>query len=501
MAENKTERSDTLLEDLFRAYFDARRHKRNTRNQLRFEMDLEANLIELYDQIRKREYRVGPSVCFIVEHPVKREIFAADFRDRVVHHLLFNYIAPLFERTFITDSYSCLKNKGTLYGVERLEHHIRSCSDNYRQTCYVLKLDIQGYFMNINRRIMYETIERVMLKMGPRKSHRGRPWNELLDYDLVLYLLREVVFNDPTENCIVRGSRSKWADLPRSKSLFTSPADCGLPIGNLTSQLFSNIYLNDFDHFVKRKLKHKHYGRYVDDFYIIHRDKELLKRHIREIDAYLQENLGLTLHPKKIYLQEISKGVTFLGAVVKPYRRYMVNRTRNHFSELLAAMNAYIRMHPRPSKTFLIYMQAAMNSYLGYMTHYKCYKMKLKLVPRMGEVLKLGSLTHNMTRYRLNRDIRERLGLDGRADALPWEMECLSLPREQADEDFVPDDDGDWASRRQMADETDALLFGEEQGAERTRPEEKVPQGCDAGRTSGAGNGEPPATGEGQCGV
>lgn len=450
-------RPDTLLEDLFRAYFDARKHKRNTRNQLRFEMDLEANLIELYNEIRDRTYRVGPSVCFMVEHPVKREIFAADFRDRVVHHLLFNYISPLFERTFITDSYSCLKNKGTLFGVERLEHHARSCSRNYTETCYVLKLDIQGYFMSINRKIMYETIERVMLRMGPRRCGRGRKtWDELLDYDRILYLLREVVFNDPTENCIMRGSRSKWADLPRSKSLFTTPKDCGLPIGNLTSQLFSNIYLNDFDHFVKRQLGHKHYGRYVDDFYIIHRDKELLKRHIREINAYLQANLGLTLHPKKIYLQEISKGVTFLGAVVKPYRRYMVNRTRNHFSALLVSLNAYIRTHPRPSKTFLLYMQSAMNSYLGYMTHYKCYKMKLKLIPQMGEVLKLGTLNRTMTRYRLNREIRDRLALPGGAGGggLPWEMEVLPVPRELPDEACFPEVDDDWSAVRRPADET-----------------------------------------------
>lgn len=443
------DRPDTLLEDLFRAYFDARKHKRNTRNQLRFEMDLEANLIELYNQIRNREYRVGPSVCFMVEHPVKREIFAADFRDRVVHHLLYNYISPMFERTFIADSYSCLKNKGTLYGIERLEHHIRSCSDNYRERCYVLKLDIQGYFMNIDRRIMYETIERVMRKMGPRRSHKGKPWNELLDYDLIFFLLREIVFNDPTENCIIRGSRAKWADLPRSKSLFTSPKGCGLPIGNLTSQLFSNIYLNDFDHFVKRRLGHRHYGRYVDDFYIIHRDKELLKRHIREIDAYLKEHLGLTLHPKKIYLQEISKGVTFLGAVVKPYRRYMVNRTRNHFSALLMSMNAYIRTHPRPSRTFLVYMQAAMNSYLGYMTHYKCYKMKLKMIPRMGEVLKLGYLTHNMTRYRLCREWRDRLGANGAQYRLPWEMECLPLSANRsARVEGLPEVDEDWRPLR-----------------------------------------------------
>lgn len=141
---------EQLLVDLFKAYYEARKHKRNTRNQLRFEMNLEENLVNLRDELYDRTYKVGRSTCFIIEDPVKREIFAADFRDRVVHHLVYNYIMPIFERTFIADSYSCRKGKGTLYGVKRLEHHIRSCSKNYTTTVYALKMDIQGYFMNIN---------------------------------------------------------------------------------------------------------------------------------------------------------------------------------------------------------------------------------------------------------------------------------------------------------------------------------------------------------------
>lgn len=146
---------EQLLVDLFKAYYDARKHKRNTRNQLRFEMNLEENLVNLRDELYERTYKVGRSTCFIIEDPVKREIFAADFRDRVVHHLVYNYIMPIFERTFIADSYSCRKGKGTLYGVKRLEHHIRSCSKNYTTTVYALKMDIQGYFMNINRKRLF----------------------------------------------------------------------------------------------------------------------------------------------------------------------------------------------------------------------------------------------------------------------------------------------------------------------------------------------------------
>lgn len=148
---------------MFNAYYDARRNKRNTANQLRFEIDLEENLVGLYHEIAERRYEVGRSVCFMINRPVSREVFAADFRDRVVHHLLFNYINPVFDKTFIDDSYSCRKGRGTLYGVRRLESHIRSCSLNYTRNCYVLKLDLRGYFMNIDRKILYDEIMRTML--------------------------------------------------------------------------------------------------------------------------------------------------------------------------------------------------------------------------------------------------------------------------------------------------------------------------------------------------
>lgn len=136
--------AEQLRNDLFRAYEDARKNKRNTIAQLEFKKDAEHNLIELYHELLDGSYVPGKSICFLTHFPVLREVFASQFRDRVVHHLLFNYIAPIFEKTFIYDSYSCRKEKGTLFGVERLEHHIRSCTNNYTHTAYILKLDIQG---------------------------------------------------------------------------------------------------------------------------------------------------------------------------------------------------------------------------------------------------------------------------------------------------------------------------------------------------------------------
>ena len=155
-----------LLEDLLQAYYDARKHKRNTINQLRFEYNQEHEIVSLCDEILEKRYEIRPSICFIVEKPVKREIFAADFRDRVVHHLVYNYINPIFEKSFIDDSYSCRKNRGTLYGIKRVEHFIKECSDNYKKDCYILKLDISGYFMNINKEILFEKI-RVLLNSSP----------------------------------------------------------------------------------------------------------------------------------------------------------------------------------------------------------------------------------------------------------------------------------------------------------------------------------------------
>jgi len=381
---------ELLLTDVFRAYYDARKHKRNTLNQLRFEMNLEENLVELYRDILEGRYRVGRSVCFIVNKPVKREIFAADFRDRVVHHLLYNYLSPVFEPVFIDDSYACRKGLGTLKGIERLEHHIRSCTKNFTLPAYVLKLDIQGYFMSINRNSLYCIIERYLVRHASRfdasVSTKGG-----FNLQLVLYLTREVVFNDPTCGCLVRGSRSDWEGLPPSKSLFHSAAGCGLPIGNLTSQLFSNIYLNELDRFIKRTLGVKHYGRYVDDFFLVHPDKWFLLNAEEQIRAFLRDRLDLTLHPKKVYLQETTKGVAYLGAVVKPYRRYLVEKTRHRILQSLGDLNVHVgRNHPL-SACQQQRLQAGVNSYIGFLKHFRTYHLRQSIIRQS----KLASTWHN----------------------------------------------------------------------------------------------------------
>lgn len=361
---------EKLIFDLFKAYYDARKNKRNKPSQLAFEKHLEANVFALADEIINYNYTPKPSICFVVNKPVKREIFAADFRDRVVHHFIYNYISPIFEKTFINDSYSCRIDKGTHYGIKRIDKFIRSCSQNYSKNCYILKLDIKGYFMAMNKNILFDKIKSGLIKFKHKIN---------FDLPLIVYLIEKTIFNDPTQNCIIKGKMEDWAGLPQTKSLFYAQHNCGLPIGNLTSQLFGNIYMNEFDHWIKKELHIKYYGRYVDDFILIHESKDYLQSVIPKLSNFLLSTLQLTLHPNKIYLQHYSKGVKFLGAVIKPNRIYIANRTKGNFYAAIEKQNKIARDH-KPSKEEQKAFQSSTNSYLGIMKHYKTYKIRKKYI-------------------------------------------------------------------------------------------------------------------------
>lgn len=348
-----------LLEDLFKAYYDARRNKRNTRSQLLFELELEKNLMALERSLVDRTWRPGPSVAFIIDKPVKREVFAASFADRVVHHLFYNYTEEIFERSFIDDSYSCRKGRGTSYGIKRLDHHIRSCSHNYTRDAWVLKLDLSGYFMSIDRQKLHEKVAGTLMK-APRKE---------LDYGLLLYLTERICLYDPLDDCRIKGSLAKWRNLPADKSLFGTAEGCGLPIGNLTSQLFSNIYLNGFDHWVKRALKLVHYGRYVDDFYLIHTSKNRLLNARTGLTKYLIDNLDIRVHPKKVYMQHTCRGVAFLGVFVRPFRTYVAHCTFGNFKASLARGARFYANKP-------ISLVQTLCSYLGLLQHYNTFGMR-----------------------------------------------------------------------------------------------------------------------------
>lgn len=232
---------------------------------------------------------------------------------------------------------------------------MQSVSSNYKKRAFVLKLDIKGYFMNIDRSLLYHQNKQLITQLYARNPATK---NELL------YLLKRVIFNNPAKNCRLRGHKLDWQGLPKNKSLFATKPDKGLPIGNLTSQLFGNVYLNQFDHFVKRKLKCRYYGRYVDDMIFFHQDKEYLKKIIPQVRNYLRINLGLEIHEKKIYLQEIRYGVKFLGAIIKPGRIYPGPRLIKGFHRCLSqASEGKAEINQ-------------VNSYLGLLKQFRSFKLR-----------------------------------------------------------------------------------------------------------------------------
>lgn len=190
-----------------------------------------------------------------------------------------------------------------------------------------------------------------------------------------------MLFNNVRDNCVIKGHRRDWAGLPAGKSLFGSPSGCGLPIGNLSSQVFANFYLNNFDHYVKHDLGVRFYGRYVDDLVLVHRDQDHLRRLIPVLQAYLWDNLGLTLHPGKIYLQHHSKGVSYLGSVIKPGRVYAGKRSKINFHDAITAHNAVVADHP-PDQGEREAFLAAMNSYLGFLRHYDTRRLRRAMVAK-----------------------------------------------------------------------------------------------------------------------
>ena len=363
-----------LLIDLYAAFYDARRHKADKPYVKCFEENLKEELERLCDDLWTRKYEAEPSRCFIVEYPKKREVFAAQFRDRIVHHLYFNYTHTLFERTFIQDTYSCIKRRGTLYGIERLYGHIRQESLNYTIPCWVLSLDIRGYFMHIDRKRLLEIATDSFLRMSGHRVAKGRAerWKDVIDTDFILWLTGKVVMLDPTQDCIILGSRDDWSGLDRDKSLFSTDSGIGLPIGNLTSQLFSNVYLNVLDQFMKRELKCRHYCRYVDDARIVSCDRKWLLGIVPVIERFLEERLHLQLHKGKMRISCIYHGVEFLGGYLRPYRKYVSNK-------------ALRRMRTKMSETNgsdVAFLWRSVCSYLGLMAHYSSYNIRRDMFVR-----------------------------------------------------------------------------------------------------------------------
>ena len=313
-------------EGMLEAYYDCRRSKRRTASAIVYEMNYESNLIALRDRINTRTYQPGKSICFVVTRPRYREVFAASFEDRIVHHYIALRLEPLFELVFSPRTFNCRKGKGQLYGVKMLEADIKEASNNYTTDCYIMKLDLQGFFMSIDKSMLARMIDKFIVKY-----YKGN------DIDDLRYLCQVVVLHCPEKNCERHSPREMWGHLPANKSLFTNGEGKGVAIGNLFAQLFANFLLNELDWYIE-ELGIKYHGRYVDDFYCIHKDKQVLLSAVPKIRAKLAE-LGLSLNPKKFYFQHYTKGVEFTGAVVKPYRTYCCNRVLTNFIAAVRKLN------------------------------------------------------------------------------------------------------------------------------------------------------------------
>lgn len=368
-----------LYQKLYKAYLSARRQKKNKKEVIRFHLDHSRHLYNLYQDIIHQQYTPQPSKVFIVRKPVDREIFAPTFRDRIVHHLIYHYLYERLDKRFIYDSYSCRVGRGTLFGTERAKKFLRQVSQSYTRDAYVLKLDIQGYFMNIHR----ETLLQKVLEMADIDSL------DLCQTEkkALRYLIEVVIRNNVAENAERKSPAHLWKNIPASKSLFGTRPDCGLPIGALTSQLFSNVYLNDLDHQIKKRCRY--YGRYVDDLLLMDTDPNRLK----DLTAYIGDELdkiGLALHPGKIYLQHYRKGFYFLGHYIKPYRSYISRRTKKHIYHFLNTFQNQWETAKPHSPDFLLDLadwENRFNSYFGILSQVNAHHYTTKIIDELPEGL------------------------------------------------------------------------------------------------------------------
>ncbi|MBQ4390057.1 MAG: hypothetical protein II824_08845 [Bacteroidales bacterium] len=389
---------EILMQDLRQAYKDACLHKKCKHYIVRFNRNLDERLNQLCDDLWERRYQALPSSCFIVTYPKKREVFAAEFRDRIVHHLYYNYTAELFCRTFIQDTYSCIPGRGTHYGIDRLEKQIRSCSHGYTLPCYVLQMDISGYFMHIDRQRLLQIATESLRQMSHHRILSRVPvrWCDRLDFDFLEYLTREIILLDPTENCRLVGNPVDWNDLPYGKSLFQMPPGRGLPIGNLTSQLYSNVYMNVFDQWMKRSLKVEHYGRYVDDFFVVSRDRDYLHRIIPLAEEFLSEKLGLSIQQGKTTITSVYDGISFLGAFLKPHGvRYIDNKSLHNMQVKLAELR-----RSQSCEASNNHICSALNSYLGVLVHYRSFNIRNQLMKSHAGFTDKGVFTLDLTKFR-----------------------------------------------------------------------------------------------------
>ena len=348
--------------NIYKCYLKCRRNKRNTINALKFELNAEEDILRLEKELKTKAYRPSRSILFFVKKPKLREIFAADFRDRVVHHILVGYLEPIFEKLFIYNSYSCRKDKGTHRAVMKLQSFIRKVSKNGKVRAYYLQLDIKSFFINIDKEILFSLIKK-------RTKNKD-----------VLWLAEKIIFHDCTRNYIMRDKENLLNKLPQEKSLFGKKNIRGVPIGNLTSQFFANVYLNELDQFIKHRLRCRYYIRYTDDFVLLDNSRERLAKWMEKISRFLESELRLKLNPRQTKLQPVSNGIDFVGYVVRIDYILVRRRVVNNMDRKL---NYFEKSDPNGlNYEMLENLRSSLQSYLGHFKWANSYRLREKLSKR-----------------------------------------------------------------------------------------------------------------------
>ncbi len=326
------------LENLFLAWDKFKSDKQKKRDVELFEWHLEENIFKLHRDLKYHRYKHEAYTSFYIHDPKQRHIHKATVRDRVLHHAIFVVLNSIFEPTFISNSFSCRVNKGTHKGIDILDKTIRQVSSNSFKPCFVLKCDIKKFFETIDHGILLNII-------GKRIKDNNAMW-----------LLEETI----------ESLTSKYSTVFERK---------GLPIGNLTSQLFANIYLNEFDQFTKHKLRIKHYVRYTDDFIIVAGNKSYLEDIISPIRASLSGSIALELHPNKTTIRKFYQGVDFLGYVILPHYRLLRTKTKQRIIRKLKE-----RVREYNNRLISEYtLEQSFQSYLGVLSHANSYNLSNNL--------------------------------------------------------------------------------------------------------------------------
>jgi RNA-directed DNA polymerase len=376
---------------LYRAYQACRRRKRGTRNAQRYEIRLLDNLADTLQALRNGAWRPSRSVCFVTRTPKAREIHAADFADRVVHHLLTPRLEALFEPVFIHDSYANRVGKGTHAAVDCLQTFMRRVSCNGKRAAWYMQLDIRNFFNSIDRRLLY----RMLLKRLARSVRSGRL--ERTEAGRLAWLVRTILAHEAGKDTVRRGPASGFDLVPPHKRLAHAAPGTGIPIGNLTSQFFANVYLNELDQFVKHRLKAAHYLRYVDDFILVHQERAVLERWRSEITAFLRERLSLALRGE-VKLCPVSSGADFLGYIVRPGYRLVRHRVIGSLRQRLTSLERQMVRNDKGGSSLLLkperrdMLRSTLASYLGHFKHADTFRLRSALwrrYPWLGDVFEL----------------------------------------------------------------------------------------------------------------